>query len=123
MSHLLDTTILVDLLRGKAAATAFVNGLAERPTLSVVTVAELRAGQRSAKEAGMIDALITAYAVHDIGLGVAERAGAYLKQFAKSHRLDMADVLIAATAAEAKLPLATLNLKHFPMFPHLAAPY
>jgi predicted nucleic acid-binding protein len=123
MSYLLDTTVLVDLLRGKPAAAVFVNGLAVRPTLSVITVAELRAGERSAKEAGMIDALVASYAIADISLAVAERAGGYLKAFRKSHRLDMADVLIAATAAEGRLPLATLNLKHFPMFPDLTAPY
>jgi predicted nucleic acid-binding protein len=123
MSVLLDTSILVDLLRGKPAALAFVGGLAKPPSLSVVTVAELRAGQRSAREAVTIDQLVGSYAIHDASLAVAERAGAYLRQYRKSHQLDMADILIAATAAHHGLALATLNLKHFPMFTHLTAPY
>jgi predicted nucleic acid-binding protein len=123
MSVLLDTSVLVDVLRGKPEALAFVDRLAAPPALSVVTVAELRAGERSTRETGMVDRLIASYTIHDASLAIAERAGAYLRQYRKSHRLDMADILIAATAAHHDLVLATLNLKHFPMFPHLAAPY
>lgn len=123
MSVLLDTSIIVDLLRGKPAAVNYVQGRKERPHLSVVSVAELRAGQRSIDEARRIDAIIASYALHDVTLEIAERAGGFLKTYRKSHRLDMADVLVAATATEHGLKLATLNLKPFPMFPHLEAPY
>lgn len=123
MSVLLDTSIIVDLLRGKPAAVNYVQGRKERPHLSVVSIAELRAGQRSTDEARRIDGIITTYALHDVTPEIAERAGSFLKLYRRSHRLDMADVLIAATAAEHGLQLATLNLKHFPMFPHLEAPY
>ena len=123
MSVLLDTSIIVDLLRGKPAAVNYVQGRKERPHLSVVSVAELRAGQRSINEARRIDAIIASYSLHDVTLEIAERAGGFLKTYRKSHRLDMADVLVAATATEHGLKLATLNLKPFPMFPHLEAPY
>ncbi len=123
MSVLLDTSIMIDLLRGRTEAAGYLQSLTMVPHLSVVTVAELRAGQRSTEEARRIDAIVRAYAIHEVTLEVAERAGGYLKTFHKSHGLDMADVLIAATVAELDLPLATLNLKHVPMFPHLRAPY
>ncbi len=71
----------------------------------------------------MVDQLVASYTIHEASLAIAERAGVYLRQFRKSHHLDMADILIAATASHHNLPLATLNLKHFPMFPHLEAPY
>jgi predicted nucleic acid-binding protein len=123
MSQLLDSCVLVDLLRGQLEADAFIAGLPSCPHISVITVTELRAGQRSLAEARMIDALVATYTVHDVTLDIAERAACWLKQFRRSHRLDIADTLIAATAATQGLPLATLNLKHFPMFPHLKAPY
>jgi predicted nucleic acid-binding protein len=38
---LLDTCIMIDVLRGKEAAVAFVAGLEATPALSAVTVMEL----------------------------------------------------------------------------------
>jgi predicted nucleic acid-binding protein len=48
---------------------------------------------------------------------IARRAGEWLKHYRASHGIDDFDALIAATAEQHGLPLATLNLKHFPMFP------
>lgn len=38
-----------------------------------------------------------------------------MRQFAKSHRLELADALIAATASIHKLKLWTRNRRHYPM--------
>jgi predicted nucleic acid-binding protein len=38
-------------------------------------------------------------------------------------RIATADLIIAATAEELNLQLATLNTKHFPMFRRLSPPY
>jgi predicted nucleic acid-binding protein len=35
----------------------------------------------------------------------------------------VADLVIGATALELGLPLASLNVRHFPMFPRLKPPY
>jgi predicted nucleic acid-binding protein len=46
------------------------------------------------------------------------------RRFRSSHgALSVADLLIAATAHVLQLPLATLNVRDFPMFPGLAPPY
>jgi len=55
---------------------------------------------------------------------VARRAGELGRHWRKSHPgIDLADLAIAATAEEIGAPLATRNLKHFPMFEGLRAPY
>jgi hypothetical protein len=54
---------------------------------------------------------------------IAERAGALMRQFHKSHGIDIPDAIIAATADHHGLKLATLNVKHFPMFPKLKRAY
>jgi len=120
---LLDTCIVIDVLRGREAALAFVNGLAEAPSLSAITATELIAGVRNAQERRQIERLLEVYAVHDIGLEAASLAGDYLRQYGPSHGIDPIDALIAATATTRDLPLATLNLKHFPMFKGLKRPY
>ena len=43
------------------------------------------------------------------------RAGIYLRQFHRSHGLDIGDALIAATAAVHGCALWTRNHKHYPM--------
>jgi predicted nucleic acid-binding protein len=120
---LLDTCIIIDVLRGKAAAFDFVSSLENAPALSAVTVTELVAGCRNVKERREIDRLLSHYVIHDINRDVASLAGDYVRRYGPSHATDPIDALIAATAKAAGLPLATLNVKHFPMFAGLSAPY
>lgn len=51
----------------------------------------------------------------DVDTMIADRAGEYLRQFSKSHNLNIGDSLIAATAREMGLKLVTRNVKHYPM--------
>ena len=60
---------------------------------------------------------------HPVDGRVAELAGNWRRQFLASHRLDVPDLCVAATAEVLGLPLMTSNIKHFPMFPGLAVPY
>lgn len=119
----LDTCVIIDVLRGKEAAIDFVTGLEEAPALSVVTVAELVAGCRNTKERRAVDRLLSHYVIHDIGFDIAALAGEFIQRYGPSHGTDPIDAMIAATAIAHELPLATLNLKHFPMFAGLTPPY
>lgn len=120
---LLDSCVVIDVLRGRENALAYVEGLAERPSLSVVTATEIVAGQRSAAEGRLIARVLSTYQVFDIDLETATLAGHHLRQFGPSHGMDPIDALIAATAQVRRVRLATLNLKHFPMFKGLRRPY
>ena len=43
------------------------------------------------------------------------RAGDYLRQYRKSHSVELGDALIAATAVQNDAALWTRNRKHYPM--------
>ena len=120
---LLDTNILIDLLRGRPEAQRYILSLSAPPSLSVVTVTELRSGVRSTEEQIRLDDIVATYSIRPVTLEIAERAGVFAQRFRASHNVDIIDALIAATADVESLPLATLNLKHFPMFPGLSRPY
>ena len=120
---LLDTCILIDVLRGKDAAIGFVSGLEDTPALSAVTVMELVAGCRNVRERRQVDRLLSHYVIHDTNAAMAGLAGDYIRQYGPSHGTDPIDALIAATANALGLTLATLNIRHFPMFKGLMRPY
>jgi predicted nucleic acid-binding protein len=68
--------------------------------------------------------VLSALIWHPVDTQVAEQAGALGRQWLPSHhRIDSADLAIAATAQLTGLPLLTMNVRHFPMFPGLRPPY
>ncbi|QBI20224.1 type II toxin-antitoxin system VapC family toxin [Egibacter rhizosphaerae] len=126
MTVLLDTSVLVDHLRGREEARqalrrALSHG--EPLTASVVTKVEVLAGMRASEEEATrtLFRAVEWIAVDD---GIAERAGQMANRFLRSHSgVDPNDYIIAATAEQLEAQLWTRNLKHFPMFPHLTSPY
>lgn len=120
---LLDTNVVIDLLRQDERALAFVLSLSRAPRISVVTVVELRAGERGRREKAGIDRYVQVLQPIEVSLGVAEKAGEFRRTFGRSQGVDPIDAIVAATAAVHGLTLATLNLKHFPMFPGIRRPY
>ena len=97
--------------------------LDERPAISAISVLELYAGARSQRDERDIIAVRQQLACLPIGEEIAERAGAFMRHFRRSHGIDIPDAIIAATAEHHGLELATLNVKHFPMFPKLKRAY
>lgn len=121
MTVLIDSCIAIDVLRGHSRAIGLIEGLRSQAFASVVTIVELRSGQRGLREAQAIDRFLSGVIVVNVDGDIAEQAGEFMQRFRKSHQLDIADALIAATAVHRGLALQTLKLKHFPMFPHLKA--
>jgi predicted nucleic acid-binding protein len=123
MSVLLDSDVLVDHLRGLPAAGRYVDGLTVTPTCSEVTRVEVLRGMRSHERCVTERFLATIrWVVVDEEISVL--AGELGRRFRRSHgALGIADLLIAATAERHRLPLATLSVRHFPMFPGLEPAY
>lgn len=120
---LVDTNVVIDFLRGLPAAVDWFDGLTDRPAISAISVLELYAGARSQRDERDIVAIREQLTCLPISEVIGERAGAIMRHFRKSHGIDIPDALIAATAEHHALEIATLNTKHFPMFPKLKRAY
>ena len=120
---LLDTCVVIDFLRGRQGAIALIKALALQPAISSVSVAETFAGLRSQREERAVRQFFSDMKIVSVDAILAERAGAFLRHYGRSHSMDIPDALIAATAEQHGLTLATLNVKHFPMFDKLKPAY
>ena len=118
----LDTTVLIDLLRGNRAALVYLRSLTDVPACSEVTRVEVMRGIR-APERDATEALMRAVRWIGIDEEIARRAGALGRTWRRSHLLATTDLVIAATAQELGAGLATSKIKHFPMFDGLVPPY
>ncbi len=119
----LDTTVLVDLLRGMEASRQFVNALDRQITCSEVTRVELLQGMRS-YERSHIERLFSIVHWVPVDEGIARHAETLGRRYGRSHSgIGAVDLIIAATALELQAPLATHNVRHFPMFKGLQPPY
>jgi predicted nucleic acid-binding protein len=119
-SMLLDTDVLIWLLRGNPKAEALVDRL-DAPAISIVTYMELMQGARSRQEASNIRRTLQLleFRTLDLSSAIGTHAALYVESFAQSHGVQLADALIAATAAEHGAPLVTGNAKHLKMLPRL----
>lgn len=123
MSVLFDTSVVIDILRGFAPALDYARTLGEPPTCSEITRVEVLRGVRSG-EPRPTERLFTTLRWVGVDEAIARRAGGLGREWGRSHQgIATADLIIAATAQELGLDLATLNVKHFPMFSGLRAPY
>jgi predicted nucleic acid-binding protein len=119
----LDTSVLVDHLRAHESATEYIAALQEQPACSEVSRIEIVQGLRSA-ERRQAEALFRLIEWVPVNEAVARRAGELGRRWRRSHPgIGVADLAIAATAEQVGGDLVTCNVKHFPMFPELQAPY
>ncbi len=120
---LLDTTVLIDHLRGLDVARTFLRGLREVPACSELSRVEVLQGLRPAERAAA-EGLFEVLTWVPVDEAIARRAGAIGRRYRRSHPgLSLADLVIGATALELDLRLATGNLRHFPMLRGLQPPY
>jgi predicted nucleic acid-binding protein len=123
MTVVWDTSVVIDILRGSPGAIRYAEGLEEVPACSEITRVEVLQGVRVA-ERGATERLLRGITWIPLDESIARRAGAIGRQWRRSHPgISTPDLVIAATAEELGAPLATANIRHFPMFPGLRTPY
>ncbi|CAG0935411.1 Ribonuclease VapC10 [Thermoflexales bacterium] len=120
---LIDTDVLIDYLRNRQEAVAYLESATEPLLISVVTIAELYAGVQEGSERTKLDVFITAFEIASLDLAIAIVGGLHRRQYHKSHNVSLADALIAATAEHHQAKFVTLNSKHFPMIKDVIVPY
>lgn len=123
----LDTSVLIDHLRGTPPeATGLIpSAIARGDELwsSYIVRAELLAGMRDEEEAATRD-LMRLISWVEVDDSVSEAAGALGRRYLRATPgIEVADLIVAALAQHLDAELKTTNLKHFPMFEGLKAPY
>ncbi|MBA3365304.1 MAG: PIN domain-containing protein [Actinobacteria bacterium] len=114
---LLDTTVLIDVLRGRSAADRLrrMRSAGYTPHVCAVNVEEVARGLRATEASG---ARMLFAGVGMVPLTEAEgwRAGEWRREYAaRGQTLSQADCLVAAAAFAVGGRLVTGNPRHFPM--------
>lgn len=125
MTALVDTSVLIDYLRGRQQAATLLERERQDGPLhaSEITRLEVLAGMRP-REEQPTRALLSTLRWHPVDADVAEKAGELGRAWLASHgAIDGADLAIAATTLLLNARLLTLNVRHFPMLPDVRPAY
>jgi predicted nucleic acid-binding protein len=122
---LVDSDVLIAHLRGVTAARDWLLSARKDGPLavSVISIAEIVGGMRSLERRD-VWRLLASFRVEPATEVIGRRAGEMVRRYRRSHnKIGLGDYLIAATADVKGLELATLNVRHFPMFERLQPPF
>lgn len=125
MTVVVDTSVLIDYLRGHPGAAEVVESTRTRHTLAASEISRLEVlvGVRP-EEDDRTRSVLSTIGWRALDAEVAERAGELGRTWLPGNKgIDAADLAIAATAILLDARLLTRNVKHFPMFDGLVAPY
>lgn len=114
---LLDSTVIIDALRGRAAAgrLAGLRQTGVEPWLCVISVEEIWRGLRT-EEKTVTERLFNGLRLAPLGIAEGMRAGQWRREYSnRGITLHQADCLIAAAAVGIGAALATANVDDFPM--------
>ena len=109
-----DTDILVWVEKDNPHAIRWVDE-AERRSISAQTYMELLQGAKNVEQQQKVKKYLSGMEFHTLAIteNISHRAMNYIEEYGLSHGLLAGDALIAATATEHNLILATGNAKHF----------
>ena len=111
--YLIDSDILIDYLRGQERARVFLLEASRETVLwiSIISVVEIYSGKEMENliKANRVDEFLSNFQIVWLSPSVARRAG----ELRRNYQGPFADMIIAASALEYNLGLATRNIKHF----------
>ena len=117
---LLDTDVLVDMLRGYPAAISWLASLGAQPiTLPGLVAMEVLQGCRNQEEQNKIETFLRQYSLDWPTAKDCDNAYRDFAAYRLSHSVSIMDSLIAHTAIGIGDTLATFNAKHFKVFSKL----
>jgi len=117
---LLDTDVMIDLLRQYPQAVAWLDSLGEEEIiLPGFVVMELIQGCRNKVEQGKVERELGAYDVVWPPLETCDEALSVFARYHLSHGVGILDALIGQMAVTLNLPLHTFNQKHYAAIPNL----
>ncbi len=115
--YLLDSDVLIWILRGKLEALSAVRDLRSRGTVgcSALSVFEVELGMKRGEEDRTRE-LFRSLTSYDVNAPAASQAANWFREYrSKGRTLDFIDLLIAATSLQWNLTLVTYNPKDFPI--------
>ena len=117
-NYLLDTTVLIDCLRGKSETVEFLGRIASEGSVAgccLINIVEVYAGMRD-RERQATKKLLESLEYYEVTKDIAQQAGEYKRQYGeRGITLSLSDVIIAAVAISDELVLVTGNPRHYPM--------
>jgi predicted nucleic acid-binding protein len=121
---ILDTDVLIDLLRNKPNALVWFAALSVKPNVSIVAVLEVLFGARDRFELRRIQAFLQGFPVTWCTAADFQLAMSYAR-LRLANGMGILDALTAAAAIRTNQQLVTFNVKHFAGVPNLtmAQPY
>ena len=110
---LLDTNILIEILKGDDRTITTIETLEAKLSISSVTVMELYYGALNKTELVKLEKFVSLFNIIELNENISRQATKLVKNYAKSHALDIPDSLIASTALTLNAKLVTYNAKDF----------
>lgn len=117
---LCDSTLLISHFRGDPKASAQLQKLGkERATFSIITHAEIYYGARNREEFEYYKRFFNSFKSYLVDEAACKVFNGLLLNYALSHKVRIADMLIAATSIANNLQLFTDNRKDFDFIPEI----
>ena len=114
---LCDTDVIIEYYRKNISVIQLCNQLGfENLLVSNITITELQQWAITKDDLRQINKRIDKFPVVDIDLNISAKYNSLFETYILSHRSQIPDTLIAATALTFDLQLFTLNTKHFQFF-------
>lgn len=115
--YILDTDIVIWLMRNEKKVVRWVKKIIskDQTAISTITVAEIYKNIYP-EEIEAFDDFLQKQEIIPVSVEIAKEAGLYWREFHKKlSQLSITDCIVAASALINRAPLATINVKHFPM--------